>query len=298
MSATDGFSDFFYAAKDGLQLHARLYGEATVGRLPVVCLAGLTRNARDFHELALSLSRDADSPRRVIAFDYRGRGGSAWDADWRKYDAKIETQDVLDGLAALGVGRAAFIGTSRGGIITHIVAAMRPGLVAAAVLNDVGPVIEVAGLVQIRTYLDAMPKPATFAEAADGMRGALGASFPALEAADWERVVRAIYRDEDGTPVADYDPALLNTLAGLDPTKPLPELWSLFAALEKIPVLAIRGEHSTLLSAAALAEMERRHPALRAVTVAGQGHAPLLETGALPATIKAFLAEAERSVAG
>lgn len=293
MNATDGFSDFFYAAQDGLRLHARVYGEPCEGRLTAVCLAGLTRNARDFHEIALSLSRDPEAPRRVVVFDYRGRGGSAWDADWKKYDAKVETQDVIDGLAALGIDAAAFIGTSRGGIITHLIAAMRPGLVKAAVLNDIGPAVEAAGLVQIRTYLADAPKPKTFAEAATIARAAQGAAFPALGDADWERLVRATHRDEGGVPVADYDPALLNTLAGLDPEKPLPALWTLFSALATAPVLAIRGEHSTLLTTATLDEMAARHPDFRAVTVAGQGHAPLLETGELPEIIRAFLAESD-----
>ena len=293
MNATDGFSDFFYAAQDGLQLHACVYGEGSEGRLPVVCLPGLTRNARDFHELALSLSRDGEAPRQVVAFDYRGRGRSAWDADWRKYDAKVETQDVIEGLAALGIGEAAFIGTARGGVLVHLIAAMRPALIRAAVLNDIGPVVEVAGLVQIRTYLADAPRPKTFAEAVGVARAAQGNAFSALADADWERLVRAIHRDEGGVPVGDFDPALLNTLAGLDPEKPLPELWPLFAALSKVPVLAIRGANSTLFSAATLEEMGRRHPGLSAVTVEGQGHAPLLETGDLPARIKAFLAVAE-----
>ena len=293
MNTTDGFSDFFYAAQDGLRLHARVYGERGDGRLPVVCLPGLTRNARDFHELALSLSRDGAAPRRVVAFDYRGRGLSDHDADWRKYDAKVETQDVIDGLAALGIAEAAFIPTSRGGVLIHQLAAMRPDLVKAAVLNDIGPVVEVGGLLQIRSHLADAPKPKTFAEAVANARAAQGNAFPALANADWERLVRATHRDEGGVPVADYDPALLNTLAALDPEKPLPALWTLFAALSKVPVFAIRGANSALFSAATLGEMAARHPDFSAVTVDGQGHAPLLETGELPTVIKAFLAEAE-----
>ena len=297
MTTTDGFSDFFYAAQDGLRLHARVYGEPREGRLTAVCLPGLTRNARDFHDLALSLSAEGAAPRRVVAFDYRGRGLSAHDADWKKYDAKVEAQDVIDGLAALGIGHAAFIGTSRGGVLIHLLAAMRPDLVKAAVLNDVGPAIEVGGLVQIRSHLADAPKPKTFAEAAAAARAVQGAAFSALTDADWERVIRATHRDEGGVPVPDYDPALLNTLAGLDPEKPLPALWTLFAALAKVPVLTIRGANSTLFSAATLAEMAARHPDFKAVTVDGQGHAPLLETGELPSVIAAFLAEADQKAA-
>ncbi|MER9534241.1 alpha/beta hydrolase, partial [Mesorhizobium sp. M0586] len=86
MSSTDGFSDFFYTAPDGLKLHARVYGETNSADWQVVCLPGLTRNARDFHELALYLSQRADHPRKVIAFDYRGRGLSAYDPDISHYN--------------------------------------------------------------------------------------------------------------------------------------------------------------------------------------------------------------------
>jgi pimeloyl-ACP methyl ester carboxylesterase len=285
----DGFEDFFYSASDGLKLHARVYGAAIEGPLPVVCLPGLTRNARDFHELALYLSRDAAAPRKVIVFDYRGRGGSAYDANWKNYDVIVEAGDVVAGLVVLGVEHATFIGTSRGGVIIHVLAAMRPGLLKAVVLNDIGPVAEIAGLALIKTYLERAPKPETWDEAIAAQRAAVGPSFPALGDADWERLARAIYRDEGGKPVADFDPALLNTLTGVDLSKPLPELWPQFMGLANVPMLAIRGGNSMLLSAATLAEMAKRHPDCRTITVEGQGHAPLLETAGLQQEIAAFI---------
>ncbi|RUV19099.1 alpha/beta hydrolase, partial [Mesorhizobium sp. M1A.F.Ca.IN.022.04.1.1] len=120
--ASDSFSDFFYAAPDGLKLHARIYGEAN-GGWPVVCLPGLTRNARDFHELALYLSGKAKTPRKVVAFDYRGRGRSDYDPDISHYNVGVEAGDVLAGLSALGIEEAGFIGTSRGGLIIHVLGA-------------------------------------------------------------------------------------------------------------------------------------------------------------------------------
>ncbi|RVB18466.1 alpha/beta hydrolase, partial [Mesorhizobium sp. M7A.F.Ca.CA.004.05.1.1] len=111
MSNDPGFSDFFYSAPDGLKLHARIYGEANSGSWPVVCLPGLTRNARDFHELALYLSTHAATPRKVIAFDYRGRGQSAYDPDAKNYNVGVEAGDILAGLTALNIGEAAFICT-------------------------------------------------------------------------------------------------------------------------------------------------------------------------------------------
>lgn len=297
MKADDGFSNFHYAAQDGLKLHARIYGEENNRALPVICLAGLTRNARDFHELALYLTRHPKQPRRVIAFDYRGRGGSEYDRDWRNYEVVVETSDVLAGLTALGIEHGAFIGTSRGGLIIHVLAAMRPSVLKAAVLNDIGPEVDGAGLAQIRAYLERAPKPTTFAEAIAIQRAALGQSFSALDDADWERLVRAFYRDEGGVPVADFDPNLVKTLNGIDLNKPLPSFWPQFLGLAGIPMLAIRGGNSMLLSAKTLDEMARRHPNIRTLTVEGQGHAPLLETADLPAKIASFLDHADQKAA-
>lgn len=290
------YSDIHYSAQDGLRLHARVYGDTEDGRLPVVCLPGLTRNARDFHALALRLSRRQEAPRKVVAFDYRGRGDSAHDTNWRNYDVAVEAGDIIAGLTVLNIDKAVFIGTSRGGLIIFALAAMRPGAIAAAVLNDIGPVLEGVGLAQIASYLKRSPKPATYAEAVAIQRAANEEAFPALAEEDWERMVHAMYRDENGRPVPDFDPALTKAVSGIDLNKPLPDLWPQFEGLRGVPVLAIRGANSRLLSADTLEEMERRHPDIETVTVEGQGHAPLLETGDLPRRITAFLDRVERKV--
>lgn len=289
MTTSSAFSDFFYNSTDGLRLHARVYGESVPGRWPVVCLPGLTRNARDFHPLALHLSREAETLRQVIAFDYRGRGGSQHDGDAGNYTVPVEAGDILAGLAALGVAEDAFIGTSRGGLIIHVLGAMQPTMLKAIVFNDIGPALEAAGLAHIQSYLDPAPKPKTLDEAVAAQRTAHGADFPALGQADWERMVAALYRQDGGKLVPDFDPKLVGTMAGLDLSQPLPTLWPQFDALSTVPMLAIRGENSRLLSVATLEEMMRRNPALRTITVAGQGHAPFLETGALPVEIAGFL---------
>jgi len=295
MSSTEGFSDFFYAAPDGLQLHARLYGEANSGHWPVVCLPGLTRNARDFHELALYLSTQSEKPRKIVAFDYRGRGQSAYDPDISHYNVGVEAGDILAGLAALNIAEAAFIGTSRGGLIIHVLGAMQPAALKAIVLNDIGPVIEADGLAHIRSYLDPAPKPKTRTEAVSAQRAAHGGDFPALTEADWGRMVSALYRETDRGLMPDFDSRLLETLAGLDLSKPLPDLWPQFEALAAIPMLAIRGANSRLLSVETIQEMGKRHPGMEAITADGQGHAPFLETGGLPGAIAAFLDRAENA---
>lgn len=291
--AAGDFRDFHYAAPDGLKLHARIYGDEERHAWPAICLPGLTRNARDFHELALYLSRCAPVPRQVVAFDYRGRGQSQYDANSANYNARIEAGDILTGLDALGITQAAFIGTSRGGFIIHLLGGMRPAALKAIILNDIGPVIEAAGLTHIRSYLQRTAQPASLAEAAQALQAAHGEEFPALGPADWQRMAAALYRRQDGRWVSDFDPKLAETLAGLDFTRPLPTLWAQFETLATIPMLAIRGANSRLLSEDTLWEMARRHRGLETIIVEGQGHPPLLETGALPGRIATFLERAQ-----
>jgi pimeloyl-ACP methyl ester carboxylesterase len=289
MAGNDGFSDVFYSSSDGLKLHARVYGDGITGTLPVVCLPGLTRNARDFHELALYLSTRQQAPRKIVAFDYRGRGGSAYDGNWKNYTVATEAGDIVAGLVALGVEHGAFIGTSRGGLIIHLLAAMRPAVLKAVVLNDIGPVVEGEGLAHIRAYLQRAPKPKTMTDAVAIQKATHGQAFSALSDADWTRMVEALYRIEKGRPVADFDRNLVKTVTALDLSKPVPVLWPQFQGLCATPLLVIRGENSKLLSAGTVEEMARRHPAMQSITVAGQGHPPMLETGDLPARIAAFL---------
>lgn len=293
--AEGDFRDIFYSAQDGLTLHARRYGrdDASNG-LPVICLPGLTRNARDFHGLAMRLSQDQGRPRPVIAFDYRGRGLSDYDPDWKRYDVAVEAADIMAGLAVMGIEHGAFVGTSRGGLIIMALAAMRPSLLKAVILNDIGPVVEGTGLAHIRAYLQRAPRPKTLAEAVEIQKAVHGDDFSALSATDWERFAEALYREKDGRLVADFDPRLLKPLQAIDLDRPLPALWPQFDGLGAIPLMAIRGANSRLLSAQTLAEMARRHKAMEQITVNGQGHAPLLETGGLPERIAAFIARAER----
>lgn len=289
----DKFRDFFYSSQDGLRLHARVYGAFRENALPAVCLPGLTRNARDFHELALYLSREAERPRQVVAFDYRGRGQSEYDPDWKKYDPIIEAGDVAAGLTALGIEHGGFVGTSRGGLIIMVLAAMRPTAIKAVVLNDVGPVVEGVGLAAIRAYLERAPTPKSFSDAVEISKASSGGAFPALTPDDWEQMVRAIYREENGSLVADFDPKLPKTLTSVDFNQPLPVHWPQFLGLAKIPMLAIRGGNSKLLSDKTLREMAKLHLDIETVTVEGQGHAPLLETGDLPQRIARFFERAE-----
>jgi len=289
---SSSYRDLFVKASDGLRLYARDYGPLNGEALPVVCLSGLARNSRDFHLLAEALSTDARRPRRVLALDYRGRGRSDWDPDWSHYDIGTESSDVLQVLAAAGIEKAVFVGTSRGSLITMALSAMKPALLAGAVLNDVGPVIESEGLVRIRNYVGKLKAPGSMQEAAQILKQLSGAQFPAFGPDQWERMARGTWHETDRGLVLSYDLNLMKPLDLLDLEAPIPDLWKLFEGLKPFPVLAIRGENSDLLPEQTLNEMQERHPNLTALTVSGQGHAPMLE-GAVIQAIRDLVLKAE-----
>lgn len=272
----EGYAPLYVSAGDGLKLYARDYGPRVSPTLPVVCLSGLSRNSSDFLDLALAFATDAQRPRRVLALDYRGRGRSDYDPDWRHYDIKVEVGDVLQVLTAAGIAEAVFVGTSRGGIIAMALAAVRPALLRGVVLNDIGPVFEVQGLARIQSYVGKLRLPRDHAEGAAILKDVWGAQFPAFEEADWLAMARGTWKEADGALALNYDPNLSKPLREIDLTMPLPSFWPLFEGLKPVPVLALRGEHSDLLSAETLAAMARAHPDCETITVPGQGHAPSL----------------------
>lgn len=286
------FESRFFIAEDGLRLHARDYpAVAESHRLPLVCLPGLSRNARDFHQLALLVSQAPVAPRRVIALDYRGRGLSAYDEDAANYNLAIECHDVITVCTALGLSHGIFAGTSRGGLILHIMAAVKPDLIAGAILNDIGPEIETSGLREIRDYLaKRSSSPANLEEAAEVLKAIHGPSFPVLSADDWRDMAEAIYAERNGRLIADYDPKLSDQLQTIDFSKPLPTLWPQFQLLAQKPLLVIRGEFSRLFAQQALARMAACAPTVQTLTAPGQGHAPLPHHADVFQAVNEFLA--------
>lgn len=290
----DAFESRFFTAEDGLRLHARIYpagDQSTAGeRLPVICLPGLSRNVRDFHPFARLVAQDPVAPRRVIALDYRGRGLSDYDPNPENYNIGIECRDVITVCTALGISRAIFVGTSRGGLILHVMAALMPDLIAGAVLNDIGPEIESEGLRDIRDYLSRRSSPANFEEAADGLARLHGFAFPRLSRADWLDMAEALYAEKEGWLVTDYDPKLTDQLQAIDFSKPLATLWPQFELLAKVPLLVVRGDQSRLLSSETLARMAAHSTHIKTVTAPGQGHAPLLHHPDIFSSVRDFLA--------
>ncbi len=271
------FTDRYHAAPDGVRLHYRDYhGRDDPGapdRPPVLCLHGLTRNARDFEGVALRLQAAGC---RVIVPDIRGRGESGR-ADPATYALPTYVKDMDALFADAGIDRAVHIGTSMGALLTMLTAAARPGRVVAAVLNDIGPVIERAGLERIAGYIGGGATLADWDAVAARIALTDGPTFPSYGPADWATHARRRARDgADGWIRFDYDPALAATFSP-DGGNAADALWPLFDALAGVPVLSVRGAMSDLFTAATQAAMAARHPAMMVAVVPGVGHAPGLE---------------------
>lgn len=277
-------AEYWFDSAEGLRLFSRVYPAAGAGAAVVVCLHGLMRTGRDFEDLAERLA-----PRyRVIVPDVRGRGLSARDPSYSNYQIPVYLTDLGRLLAGLGAQRVAIVGTSMGGLMAMVLAAMQPELVAGIVLNDVGPQVERAGIERIRGYAGKAPPVRDWAGAVAQIRLVYGASLPGLSDARWEKLTRACYRaDEHGVPQPDADPLIAEPLKDL--SRAAPDLWSLWGSIKRIPVLAIRGEHSDLLSAATVARMQREKPDLSTVTARNRGHAPLLDEPECVRAIEEFL---------
>ena len=290
----DGFRDLFVSSADGLRLYTRDYGPDLSSAIPIICLPGLSRTSEDFHELATVLSEDELHPRRVLSMDYRGRGRSEWDKDWRHYDVRVETNDVLQVLIATGVTEAIFVGTSRGGLISMALGAIKPSLIKGVVLNDIGPVIEGKGVARIKGYVGKLPPPKDFAEAGEILKQISEAQFPKYTDSQWRRLAEGTWSEDKSRLVLRYDPALMKMLDAIDLGMPLPDLWPLFEGLRAFPVLAIRGANSDMLSAQTLRMMADAHPGLRALTAPDEGHAPAIEGKVVGAIIE-FIRDVEHT---
>jgi pimeloyl-ACP methyl ester carboxylesterase len=284
----------FITAQDGLKLHVRAHGTRGARTLPVVCLPGLARTGADFDPLASALAGNAEHSRYVLALDYRGRGLSGYDDNADNYSLPVELADLLSVLTALEISRAVFVGTSRGGLLTMLLGSARPAAIAGVVLNDIGPVIEVRGLVRIKGYVGRLPQPKSFEEGAEFLRRLFGPQFPALTPDDWVAQARRTFREQDGRIMPDYDPKLARALRDVDIEQGLPPLWKEFDSLSGAPMLIIRGSNSDILSATTFEAMQARRRHCEALVVPDQGHAPLLTDSDTIARIGTFVNSCER----
>lgn len=285
MNDVSDYLEHFVTLRDGLRMYCREYGATHRSAAAVLCLPGLTRNCRDFEPLARALS----DRWRVLTPDLRGRGRSDYDPQWQNYQPLTYVADVGELLQQRGESRVVVIGTSLGGLIAMLMAAMNPAALAGVVLNDVGPEIDSAGIARIAGYVGKLPAVRTWQDAAAQARLVNGASLPDFTDDDWNRFARAAYRDDgDGNPLLDMDPKIGDAMREA-PAGAAPDLWSLYGLLAKVPTLAIRGETSDILSAATFATMRERKPDLRTLQVPSRGHAPTLDEPVCRAAIRAFL---------
>jgi pimeloyl-ACP methyl ester carboxylesterase len=281
--AAERYADCYFTVRDGLRLHYRDYRSSS-DKPPLLCLPGLTRNARDFADFA-----ERYSPRfRVIALDFRGRATSDYDPVPARYNPLTYAGDVIELLDHLGIDQAIFVGTSLGGLVTMVVAATAPQRIAAAIINDVGPDVDPAGVNRILTYVGKDVRFSSWDEAADTIAANYGSKFDRFTHSDWVAMAKRNCREENGEIRFDYDMAIAEPFRTAGPV-PQVDLWPLFAALGRKPLLVVRGEKSDLLTAETAARMRAIAPGMKLAVVAGVGHAPELSEPEAVAAIDEFL---------
>jgi pimeloyl-ACP methyl ester carboxylesterase len=276
------YQDGWWTSPDGLRLHYRDY-PGNREQLPILCLHGLTRNARDFHHVAQWLEPN----RRVISVDIRGRGESAYASDPASYSPLTYLGDLEALLAELKIKKFVAFGTSMGGIMTMLLAASKPGRIAAALLNDIGPDIEASGLGRIMSYVGKSQNWPTWIHAARGIAEIHRHAYPAYDLESWLAFAKRTCRlSPQGRVVLDYDMKIAEPLR--QPQAAV-DLWPSYQALGDVPVTIVRGELTDVLSEATAKRMAKELPAAKLVTVKGVGHAPMLDEPEAVRAIDALL---------
>jgi len=281
---SEGYADCYFTVRDGLRLHYRDY-PGSADRPPLLCLPGLTRNARDFADLA-----ERYSPHfRVIALDFRGRAASDYDPVPARYNPLTYAGDVIELLDQLGIPQAIFVGTSLGGLVTMVMAATAPQRIAAAIINDVGPDVDPAGISRILSYVGKDVRFKSWDEVGSTISANYGGKFERYTHADWVAMAKRNCREENGEIRFDYDMAIAEPFKTAGPV-PEVDLWPLFAALGVKPLLVVRGEKSDLLTAETAEKMQAAAPGMKLAVVPGVGHAPELSEPEAVEAIDGFLA--------
>ena len=288
MTTPDAAAERFFRSGDGLQLFYRDYAPLTpTTKSPVLCLPGLTRNSRDFTHVAGRIRRD----RRVLCADLRGRGRSQHDPVWQNYHPGTYLADLGLLLQDAGIARCVLLGTSLGGILSMLLSATTPNLVAGVILNDVGPEVAPEGLARIAAYVGRHAPPASWDEAVATVKATYEIGMPGLTHEEWVTHTRRSYSDVNGVPRLDMDP-LIGEAVRSAPAAAAPDLWPVYAALRPVPTLALRGATSDILSASTFDRMLREKPDLARVEVPQRGHTPMLDEPVSVAAIDEFLARA------
>ncbi|MEP7222442.1 MAG: alpha/beta hydrolase [Novosphingobium sp.] len=280
------FEDRYWTSKDGLRLHYRDYA-GRADRPPVICLHGLTRNARDFDTLASRLAGEW----RVLCPDMRGRGDSDYSKDAATYSPLQYVEDVGELLADQAIDRFVSIGTSMGGLMTLVMGWQAPQRLAACLFNDVGPELELAGLERIKEYVGQGRNFPTWMHAARALKESQGSAFPDSQAGDWLAMAKRVMTlSSNGRIVFDYDMKIAKPFADMDFTNQ-PDMWPAFDALADKPMVVVRGALSDLFSEGTMQKMLSRATDAEGVIVTRVGHAPTLDEPEVTAAIDRMLAK-------
>lgn len=291
----DNFVDCWYHSNDGLRLYARDYACRDRDRadpVAVLCMHGLTRNCLDFADLAEHLCERY----RVVTVDQRGRGRSDYDANVSNYTPVTYVEDMFTLLDKLGIEEVILVGTSMGGLMSFLMATTQPGRISAMIINDIGPELDPRGLARIKGYVGNAKPVKSWDEAVLQARMINEAAFPDFSDQEWLAFTRGIYREEEGTPVLAYDPAIAKPMADEDSGAIPPDLWPLFESVTATPMLLIRGAVSDILPKSCVEGMQRRKPDLHYAEIPHRGHAPTLTEPVSLVTIDAFLGQLEHSI--
>ena len=286
----DSYTDCWYHSSDGLRLYARDYHCRDLDRPApetVLCMHGLTRNSADFTDLADHLRERY----RVIAVDQRGRGRSGYDPVIANYTPLTYVQDMFTLLDKLGIAEVILVGTSMGGLMSFLMAAMQPQRIRRMIINDIGPEIDPRGLERIKSYVGKSGPVQSWDEAVAQCRAINGMAFPDFSDEQWLDFTQGVFREENGVPVLAYDPAIAQPMEDEDSGAVPPDLWAVFESSAAIPMLVLRGADSDILSPECLARMRARRSRVRVAVIPHRGHAPTLAEPASLAAIDTFLAD-------
>ena len=281
------FEERFFETDDGLTLYCRDYAAPTPSAATVLCLHGLSRNSRDFQDLAPLLNQYF----RVLVPEQRGRGRSDYDPVPSRYNLMQYVHDTYAMLVAFQCERVSVVGTSMGGLMAFALNALYPHLIHRAVINDIGPDIAAAGLERIQSYVGGAGPFDNWDEATTYVRSISQSIFPDWQPAQWAAFARQCYVEQNSQIIADYDPKIAEALSQQDTGAESSALWSLFETLRDVPLLLIRGALTDLLAQTCVEAMQERATRLELLTVPNVGHAPMLTEAEVPEAMMAFLTQ-------
>ena len=282
------YNDVYFTSYAGIKIYGRHY-PGDPSKRPLICLSNIIENGRTFEPLCYALSHEQHTMRPVYTIDYRGRGYSEHDPNWNNYAPLIEMIDLINFMTLNRIHQPIILGSGWGGIIAMMIATFHPTMLGPIILNDIGPRIETNGLIRAQAFIGRLPIPTSWRKAAELLKDLHGNHFTDLSDDVWMRLAHEQFNEENDRPTLSYDRNLQKSMMMLDVIEGAPLMWEQFLAMKHLPILAIRGENSDVLSKETFEEMFYRHPNLQMFTVANEGHTPLLDDDLSIERIRLFL---------